>query len=92
MSELTHIFLCAVLKSLEIALQAHFSIKDSLTISECRNVNNNFLLSAKMTYRLSWKIIESKIAEPEKMIAKYFVYYQLLSFLICNFLVFLSDK
>ena len=38
MSELTHIFLCAVLKSLEIALQAHFSIKDTLTISECRNV------------------------------------------------------
>ena len=37
MSELTHIFLCAVLKSLEIALQAHFSIKDTLTISECRN-------------------------------------------------------
>ena len=37
MSELTHIFLCAVLKSLEIALQAHFSIKDTLAISECRN-------------------------------------------------------
>ena len=36
---------------------------------------NNFLLSAKMTYKLSWKIIERKIAEPEKMIEKYFVYY-----------------
>ena len=53
---------------------------------------NNFVLRAKMTYKLSWKIIERKIAEPEKMIAKYFVYYQWLSFLICNFLVFLSDK
>ena len=29
---------------------------------------NNFLLSAKMTYKLSWKIIETKIAEPEKML------------------------
>ena len=37
MSELTHIFLCAVLKSLEIALQVHFSIEDTLAISECRN-------------------------------------------------------
>ena len=37
---------------------------------------NNFLLSAKMTYKLSWKIIERKIAEPEKTIAKNFVYYQ----------------
>ena len=37
---------------------------------------NNFLLRAKMTYKLSWKIIERKIAEPEKMIAKHFVYYQ----------------
>ena len=37
---------------------------------------NNFLLRAKMTYKLSWKIIERKIAEPEKMIAEYFVYYQ----------------
>ena len=45
-----------------------------------------------MTYKLPWKIIERKIVEPEKMIAKYFVYYQWLSFLICNFLVFLSDK
>ena len=41
MSELTHIFLCAVLKSLEIALQAHFSIKDTLAISECRNEKND---------------------------------------------------
>ena len=45
-----------------------------------------------MTYKLSWKIIERKIAEPEKMITKNFVYYQWLSFFICNFLVFLSDK
>ena len=45
-----------------------------------------------MTYKLSWKIIEMKIAEPEKTIAKYSVYYQWLSFLICNFLVFLLDK
>ena len=29
---------------------------------------DNFLLSAKMTYKLSWKIIERKIAEPGKMI------------------------
>ena len=43
-SELTHIFLCAVLKLLEIALQAHFSIKDTLTISECHN--ERYLLRA----------------------------------------------
>ena len=30
---------------------------------------NNFLLSAKMTYKLSYKIIERKIKEPEKIIA-----------------------
>ena len=43
-----------------------------------------------MTYKLSWKIIERKLGE--QMIAKYFVYYQWLFFLISNFLVFLSDK
>ena len=37
---------------------------------------NNFLLSAKMTCKLAWKITERKIAEPEKTIAEYFVYYQ----------------
>ena len=45
MSELTHIFLCAVLKSLEIALQAYFSIKDTLAISECHNVTRSVVLS-----------------------------------------------
>ena len=46
MSELTHIFLCAVLKSLEIALQAHLSIKDTLATSECRNGSLNYSLAA----------------------------------------------
>ena len=54
---------------------------------------NKFLLSAKMTYKLSSQIIERRIAEPEKTIAiDYFVYYQWLYFLVCNFLVFLLDK
>ena len=37
MSEFMHIFLCAMLKSPEVALQAQFAIKNTFAISQCHN-------------------------------------------------------